>query len=324
MQLNSKLMAGVASVLLLMTSSAQAHQEGLFSGVELGAVIPVDAYSKFSSTGGIVSPYVGYNLNEYIGVWGHAHALGSPEKNGSNRRGVKDDDATWAAGATAGPRLAYSLGNVELWGTGEIGFMSGLCPNCSITDTSFAYTTGGGLTGHVTEHITLGTFARWNHLFQRAHHVGEVRFISTGINIGYEFEAPAPPLPAPAVAQAPPPPPPPAMKKKIVLRGVNFDFDKANIRPDARPILDEAVRTLKDEGAIAVVAEGHTDSKGTDAYNQQLSTRRAQSVKDYMVKGGVTSSRVDVEGFGESKPVANNDTDDGRAQNRRVELKVKE
>ena len=113
------------------------------------------------------------------------------------------------------------------------------------------------------------------------------------------------------------------MKRKIVLRGVNFDFDKSNIRSDARPVLDEAINVLKHEGGIAVIAEGHTDSKGTDAYNQRLSERRAKAVRDYLVKGGVAASRIETVGFGESKPVASNDTDEGRAQNRRVELRIR-
>jgi len=127
--------------------------------------------------------------------------------------------------------------------------------------------------------------------------------------------------------EAPPPPPPeptptPIIKKKIVLRGVNFDFDKSNIRPDARPILDEAIRTLQDESSISVSVEGHTDAVGTDAYNQKLSERRANSVADYLTRGGVARRRLTTEGYGESKPVASNETADGRAQNRRVELRV--
>lgn len=123
--------------------------------------------------------------------------------------------------------------------------------------------------------------------------------------------------------EAPPPPPPapaPPTKQKMVLRGVNFDFDKSNIRPDARPILDEAARSLKDNPDLRVQVQGYTDSVGTDQYNQRLSVRRAQAVKDYLVSKGVASSRLQVKGFGESNPVASNDTAEGRAQNRRVEL----
>ena len=68
--------------------------------------------------------------------------------------------------------------------------------------------------------------------------------------------------------------------------------------------------------------DGHTDSIGSDAYNQKLSVRRAQAVADYLEKGGIAASRMTVKGFGESQPVASNDTAEGRAENRRVELKI--
>lgn len=121
----------------------------------------------------------------------------------------------------------------------------------------------------------------------------------------------------------PPPPPPPAppVQKKIILRGVNFDFDKANIRPDAVPILREAANILKENPTLNVSVEGHTDSVGSDAYNLKLSLRRANAVKQFLMKEGVAESRLTTRGLGESQPVASNDTDDGRAQNRRVELK---
>jgi len=88
-------------------------------------------------------------------------------------------------------------------------------------------------------------------------------------------------------------------------------------------VLNEAITTLKQEGTISIIAEGYTDNIGTEAYNQALSLRRANAVRDYLVAGGVSASRISVEGFGESKPVASNRTDDGRAQNRRVELHIR-
>ena len=113
-------------------------------------------------------------------------------------------------------------------------------------------------------------------------------------------------------------------KRKIVLRGVNFDFDKATIRPDGQPVLDEAIRTLKEEPDIRVSVEGHTDAVGTDAYNRALSERRARAVAGYLVEGGIARSRLSTVGFGEANPVASNETDDGRAQNRRVEFRITE
>jgi outer membrane protein OmpA-like peptidoglycan-associated protein len=103
---------------------------------------------------------------------------------------------------------------------------------------------------------------------------------------------------------------------------VHFDFDKSNIRPDARPILDEAVRMLKQRGEVKIVVEGHTDSVGSDGYNMKLSRRRADAVKRYLVEHGIAASRITTEGFGKRQPVASNATAEGRAQNRRVEIHV--
>jgi OOP family OmpA-OmpF porin len=128
---------------------------------------------------------------------------------------------------------------------------------------------------------------------------------------------------APPPAKAAPAPPPAPKAEKIVLRGVNFDFDKATIRPDAKVILDEAASQLSKNPDVRVSVEGHTDSVGKDAYNQKLSERRAASVKSYLVGKGVSDSRLSSVGYGESKPVSSNDTKDGRALNRRVELLVR-
>jgi OOP family OmpA-OmpF porin len=128
-----------------------------------------------------------------------------------------------------------------------------------------------------------------------------------------------------AVEPAPAPAPPPVYEEgpseKIVLRGVNFDFDKSNIRPDAAVILDEAVAALSGSSS-AVMVEGHTDWIGTEEYNQGLSERRSESVRRYLVEHGVDESRLSTAGYGESRPVASNETREGRALNRRVELLV--
>jgi len=137
-----------------------------------------------------------------------------------------------------------------------------------------------------------------------------------------EEEAPPPPPPPPPAPRAEPPPPPPVEEERIVLRGVNFDFDRAEIRPDAAVILDEAASILNDNPGRSVRVEGHTDSVGTDEYNQDLSERRANSVRDYLVGKGVDASRLTTAGSGESNPIASNDTSDGRALNRRVELNL--
>jgi len=184
---------------------------------------------------------------------------------------------------------------------------------------------GGGLGGGIV--ATSGETKEQAEDYAVGIGVGAVSGALIGLFIGHcafdpqYAEAPPPPPPAPA---PPPPPPPPPAKRKIILRGVNFDFDKATIRPDAAPILEEAARAIQEEPSIDVSVEGHTDAIGTDAYNQGLSERRADAVRDRLVELGVSPSRLSARGYGESEPVASNTTDEGRAQNRRVELKVVE
>ena len=107
----------------------------------------------------------------------------------------------------------------------------------------------------------------------------------------------------------------------ITLKGIHFDFDKATIKPESKPALDEAARILKENPSIKVEIQGHTDSRGSDEYNLKLSNARAKSVVSYLVQdGGIDAVRLTAKGFGESKPTATNDTDAGRALNRRVEF----
>jgi outer membrane protein OmpA-like peptidoglycan-associated protein/opacity protein-like surface antigen len=108
----------------------------------------------------------------------------------------------------------------------------------------------------------------------------------------------------------------------IVLRGVNFDFDKASLTANAKSILDNVGDELVANPQINVEIGGHTDSRGSDEYNQQLSEHRAASVVQYLVGRGVDSQRMTSAGYGETQPVADNDTDEGRELNRRVELKI--
>ena len=106
-----------------------------------------------------------------------------------------------------------------------------------------------------------------------------------------------------------------------VLAGVYFDTNKASIKAESHPVLDEAVDVLKRNSGLKLEIQGHTDSKGTAKYNQSLSEKRARSVYEYFVSHGVNSSQLSYKGYGEDVPRATNDTDEGRAKNRRVELK---
>lgn len=136
-----------------------------------------------------------------------------------------------------------------------------------------------------------------------------------------EAEGCQPPPPPPA----PPPPPPPAEPEAavIILEGVLFGFDSAELSPTAKVILDQQVMILEENPGLVVQVAGHTDSVGPDAYNQRLSERRANAVAQYMVEQrGMDPSRLSAVGYGESQPIDTNDTEEGRARNRRVELTV--
>ncbi len=133
------------------------------------------------------------------------------------------------------------------------------------------------------------------------------------------------PVAAPAPEAAPIPPSVKVIKERIVLRGINFDFDKSAIKPEFVPVLDEAARLLKERADVReVIIEGHTCWIGTEKYNQGLSERRAKAVRDYLVSQGVNPAELTTVGYGETRPVADNKTRDGRRMNRRVEFKIVE
>lgn len=107
-----------------------------------------------------------------------------------------------------------------------------------------------------------------------------------------------------------------------VLQSVSFEFDSARLTADARRILDRVGAGLRGQPGMQVEIAGHTDALGTESYNQKLSLARATAVRDFLLNLGIGGSRLLVQGYGESRPVADNDTDAGRAQNRRVEFTV--
>jgi len=135
--------------------------------------------------------------------------------------------------------------------------------------------------------------------------------------------APAAAAVAPKPAEAPKPAPQPVKVAITIQAEALFDFDKSVLKPDGKKSIDEAIAKMKTVDVEMVIATGHTDSIGTDAYNQKLSERRATTVKEYMVSQGIPAAKITTLGKGETQPVATNKTADGRAKNRRVDIEFK-
>lgn len=112
------------------------------------------------------------------------------------------------------------------------------------------------------------------------------------------------------------------LQRVTALKGVTFEFDSARLRPDSRKVLDDVSGILRRYPDMKVEIAGHTDSVGSDEYNQQLSLRRAQSVRDFLLAQGAPPDQIRTRGYGESEPVDTNDTAEGRELNRRVELRI--
>jgi len=317
--------------LALSLSPGTARGDGAEAGGYIGAGFPVGHYGDTAGIGGVIGAQGGYRWN--MSENGAISLIGGPQftllpsedcPSGPLAVNCNEDDSlasTWSF--TAGPKFTIVGETAQL----SIALLGGFFDDISgpLDEKGGGLAIHGVLGGNVTREVNVGLFVRFEEIFLRATAAADSggqddrQMVMSGISVNWNFE----PEPVQAAPPPPPPPPPPApfVKRKIILRGVNFDFDKSNIRPDARPILDEA-RVLQAEPAIRVRIEGHTDSVGSDAYNLKLSQRRSEAVMQYLVKGGVAASRLEALGKGESQPVATNDTADGRAQNRRAELIV--
>lgn len=156
-------------------------------------------------------------------------------------------------------------------------------------------------------------------------------------------EAPKPPEPEPVAPKPPePPPPPPAPEPEpepkpeepppsVAIAGDQIELDrtiqfqngKAVLVEDSRALLDDVAKLLKEhKELVRIRIDGHTDSTGKDRANKRLSEKRANAVKQYLIKAGISKKRLVAKGFGEAKPVADNDTEEGRFKNRRVDLTI--
>jgi OmpA-OmpF porin, OOP family len=133
--------------------------------------------------------------------------------------------------------------------------------------------------------------------------------------------APAETKPAEQAAPAKEEEPAPAPKPSLNFSNIQFEFNSGVLRTDAYPILDQAAAAIKQYPDVKFVINGHSSAEGSTEHNQQLSEERANSVKTYLTNAGVNGAMLTTKGYGESKPITTNNTEEGRALNRRVEIK---
>jgi OmpA-OmpF porin, OOP family len=225
--------------------------------------------------------------------------------------------------------------------------------------TEFGYQAGAGLAYDVTSRLTLGLDYRhvWTNrgAFTPPFGVGpplEQRYLANTalLSVRYSFGAP----PAPQPVAAPPPPPPPAavapapepapvvatpapcnapagfqvdancriIQQTVIVRAVDFEFNSVRLTMPAQQTLDQVASALAQQPELRVEIQGYTDSIGKDAYNLQLSQRRADAVKSYLISKGANGTTLTARGYGKANPVVSNDTPENRAKNRRVAFEV--
>ncbi len=234
---------------------------------------------------------------------------------------------------------------------------SDLKPGPSTND--FVAQAGVGLLWHLGDSFALRPQikARWDDTGATGHRTDYMALLGFQFSFGGTpppAPTPPPPPPEPAPAPAPPPPPPPPAdsdgdgvldpqdqcpgtprgvavdavgcerKGSITLEGVTFQLNSADLTVESRPALDRVAEDLRKYPRLKIELQGHTDSSGSDQYNLNLSQRRAESVARYLADAGVPAGQVAPKGYGESEPIADNKTAEGRAQNRRVVMKVLE
>jgi len=306
-----------ACLLILSGLATHAAADGFEFGVETGATFPLSKTKQsMSDAGGTIGLPGGYRWN-----FGQSFALsviGQPQFFAfETEEGFAGSNMSSSFAYTVDPKLTFAGQRLTLHAGAQGGYYQDLTG--PMDEGAAGFNASTAVSYRLDEHQSLGLFGRYDYSGQKAAPDTDDsrQMVTGGIRYVYSWAQPPPPPPAPE----PPPPPPPA-RRKIVLRGVNFDFDQSDIRPDAKPILNAAIDVLREEPDIDVSVQGYTDSIGTEAYNQGLSQRRAESVRRYLVTGGISAARLTAVGYGESNPVATNATGDGRAQNRRVELRV--
>ena len=287
--------------------------------------------------------FVGKQLNRNFAIEGGYFDLGD-----FNYR------AGTAQGGTTGANLAYKGVNLDLitqlpftdrfsvysrlgvqYAKSTTQFTGSLNTGRKYNEKKFNPKVGLGLEYKLSEALAVRAEVERNRIDDAVRNKANVDLYSLGLvyKLGRPVAAPVvytpPPAPepvveapAPAPMPAPAPAPVPVSEKVSFAAEALFDFDKSVVKSAGKAALDDLLMKLQGMNTEVMVTVGHTDSVGSDAYNQKLSQRRAEAVKAYIVSKGVDASRVYTEGKGESQPVADNKTAEGRAKNRRVTVEV--
>jgi len=227
------------------------------------------------------------------------------------------------------PRLRPFIGLGA--GTAEVDF-NGIVDNVGAThsgrESVTAYQGGAGIGYDVRPQLTLSLAYRYLETEPERFTAGGDRSryradaVLLGVHLG--FGGRERPMPVAAAAAAPEPQAEVAAFETVVLRGVNFPFDEAELTPPARETLDQLAARLQSHQNVSVLVEGHTDAFGSDQYNVELGRRRAEAVREYLVGKGLAPGQIQVVSHGESQPAATNETEEGRAMNRRTEVEPRE
>lgn len=339
-----------ATFLGVLLAAPAAADPGWFTGLDVGVSEPTNGnYRAHVQAGATVNPYLGYMFHPNIGIQSQFHFAFHPsddDERGFASEGINIDESEMTSlfGFGLGPRVAVPvwgvrspsfLRGIEIYTTAQGAMFQGMSGR--MENTSAGLSVGGGIDWYLTDQWALSMFGRWNRAWQSPRPItlpdtkivqspGEqgphdAEWAAVGIGIKYDFRTPPESqlvCPECVCPQCP-------VTKKLLLRSVTFDFDRTDIRPDAEPILDEAIRIINEQGgAFNVILEGHTDSIGSLEYNQALSETRAESVRRYLVDHGVAKERIESVGYGETRPVGDNATPEGRARNRRVDPRLEE
>jgi outer membrane protein OmpA-like peptidoglycan-associated protein len=337
------LLAVVAGAGLMLSAGAYAQtwngpeigiQGGYGWGTSSGQINPGAFGYSFSPDGGMGGAHAGYNwqFGPYVlGLEGDAEG-GSISDTGRVGTTAATVHSNLDFDASVRGKLGFAFNRILLYGTGGVAFgdvnthyaFAGT-PIGSNSEVRVGWTAGGGVAYALTPNWELGAEYRYTDLgHQTTTAAGftdsnDFTYSMVRAVLTYRFAPPPPPPPpmaAPMPAAAPAPPPPQMARTFLVF----FDFDKYNLTPDARRVIEAAAQSYKANGSARLEVSGYTDLAGTQAYNLRLSQRRADAVANYLLRQGVPKTVMDVKWFGKEHPRV--PTPDGvrEPQNRRVEI----